>query len=70
MLPAVLLSILPGVSAAEVPVTVAVELPPRVLAALRVCRGTRDWGREGKENETDNDQSVENQFGEEMQGFF
>lgn len=37
--PAVLLGILPGVPAAEGAVTVAVELPPVVLAALCVCEG-------------------------------
>lgn len=37
VLPAVLLGILPGVSAAEIPVAVAVKLSPRVLAALDVC---------------------------------
>lgn len=36
VLSAVLLGILPGVSAAEVPVAVAMELPPSVLAALGV----------------------------------
>lgn len=45
VLPAVLLSVLPGVSPAEVPVAVAVELPPGVVAALRVCRGHN--GEEG-----------------------
>lgn len=41
VLPAVLLGVLPGVSPAEVPVAVAVELPPGVVAALRVCRGRK-----------------------------
>lgn len=45
VLPAVLLGVLPGVSPAEVPVAVAVELPPGVVAALRVCR--RRTGKEG-----------------------
>lgn len=45
VLPAVLLGVLPGVSPAEVPVAVAVELPPGVVAALRVCTGYR--GKEG-----------------------
>lgn len=36
VLPAVLLGILPRVSPAEVPVAVAVELPPCVVAALGV----------------------------------
>lgn len=45
VLPAVLLGILPGVSAAEVPVAVAMELPPRVVAALGVYRCTGGLGR-------------------------
>lgn len=37
VLPAGLLGVLPGVSAAEVAVAVAVELSPGVLAAFGVC---------------------------------
>ena len=39
VLAAVLLRVLPGVPAGEVPVAVAVELPPVVFTALRVCGG-------------------------------
>lgn len=41
VLPAVLLCILPGVPAGEVSVAVAMKLPPRVFAALSVCRGVK-----------------------------
>lgn len=43
--PAVFLGVLPGVSAAEVSVAVAMELPPRVVAALCVYRCTGGLGR-------------------------
>lgn len=56
VLPAVLLGVLPGVSPGEVPVAVAVELPPRVLAALSVCRCTRGIGKKkGEVIEKDSD---------------
>lgn len=45
VLPAVLLGVLPGVSPAEVPVAVAMELPPGVVAALCVCKGQRGRGK-------------------------
>lgn len=38
VLSAVLFGVLPGVSAAEIPVAVAVKLPPRVLTTLCVCK--------------------------------
>lgn len=37
VLPAVFLSVLPGVSACEISVAVAMKLPPCVLAAFGVC---------------------------------
>lgn len=42
VLPAVLLGVLPRVSPAEVAVAVAVELPPGVVAALRVWVGVEN----------------------------
>lgn len=38
VLSAVLLRVFPRVSAGEVPVAVAVKLPPVVLATLSICR--------------------------------